>query len=105
MPRTADTIPGSLVVQVYVNDRLAGPGIAFDIIEVRCILQFLFDFISHLFLHLLCRRAGPGYGNDHSPHRIGRVFHTAQFHVGKYAGNGNEDDEIPDEDPVMDRNF
>ena len=105
MPGTADTVPWRLIVEVHVNNRLTGTGITFDIVEVGRILQFLFDFIGYLFLHLLCRRAGPGYGNNHGPHRISRIFHAAQFHVGENAGNGDEDDKVPDEDPVLDRDF
>ena len=105
MPRAADTVARRLVVEIDVDDRLAGPGITLDIVQVRRILQFLFDLIRNLFLHLFCRSSGPGDGNDHGPHRIRRVFHTSQFHVGKDAGNGDEDDEVPDEDAVMNRDF
>ena len=105
MPGAADAVARRLVVEVDVDDRLAGPGITLDVIQVRRILQFLFDFIRHLFLHLFRRGTGPGDGDDHSPNRIRRVFHAAQFHVGKDTGNGDEDDEVPDEDAVVNRDF
>ena len=105
MPGAADAVARRLVVEVDVDDRLAGPGITLDVIQVRRILQFLFDLIRHLFLHLFRRGTGPGDGDDHSPYGIRRVFHAAQFHVGKDTGNGDEDDEVPDEDAVVNRDF
>ncbi|SCI73795.1 Uncharacterised protein [uncultured Ruminococcus sp.] len=105
MPRVADTVPRRLVGQVHVNDRLAGAGIAFQVVEVRRILELLFDFIRHLLFHLPGRRAGPGGSDDHLPHCIGRVFHAAQLHIGKDAGNGDDDDEIPDEGSVFNSQF
>ena len=77
MPRAADTVARRLVVEIDVDDRLAGPGITLDIVQVRRILQFLFDLIRNLFLHLFGRGIGPGDGDDHSPHGIRRVFHAA----------------------------
>ena len=77
MPRAADTVARRLVVEIDVDDRLAGPGITLDIVQVRRILQFLFDLIRHLFLHLFRRGTGPGDGDDHSPDSIRRVFHAA----------------------------
>ena len=81
VPRAANAVCRCLVGQIDIDDGLPRTGITFDIVQVRRILQFFFNFIRYLILHLLGCRSGPGNSNDHLPYRICRVFHPPQFHI------------------------
>ncbi|OIQ80995.1 hypothetical protein GALL_372370 [mine drainage metagenome] len=79
--------PGRVVAQIDEQRGFAGLGVAFDEIDVRRFLQFLFQAGGDLLLHLTCRGSWPvGLHQHYAPGEVG-VFGLAQPGVGISSGD------------------
>ena len=94
-----------LVGELDVDDGLPVARLTLDVVEAARVLQLLLELVRDLLLHLLCRRTRPGSRDDHLAYRELRVLHAAELVVGEDAADGRHDDEVPDEDLVLQRDF
>ena len=93
------------IAQLEVDDGLARAGFAHDLLEPRRILKTSLEFVRDLLLHFLCGCARPCGGDDHLADGEGGVLHAAKRLIGEDAAQGTDDDEIPDERAMAQREF
>ena len=86
--------------QVDEHRRDSGGRVTAGEVEVRRLLQLLFDAVGDLLDHLVDRGAGPRRLHDHRLDRECRIFVAAEALVGKQPGRDDEDHEEPDERAV-----
>ena len=104
-PRRTNILLRHIVVQRHIDDRLSLARIALELLESRHILQLLLQLVRDLLFHLLRCRTRPGDGHDHLADREVRIFHPAELAVGKNAADKDDENEIPDETLVLERDF
>ena len=92
-----------VVAQVDVDDGLPGARLARDFLQPRGVLEPSLEFVRDLLLHVLCCRAGPCGGDDHLADDEGGILHASEGLVGNDAANGKDDDEVPDDGAVAQR--
>jgi len=93
------------IAQLEVDDGLTRAGFTHDLLEPRRILKTPLEFIRDLLLHLLRGCARPCGGDDHLADGEGGVLHAAKRLIGEDAAQGTDDDEIPDERAMAQREF
>lgn len=102
-PRRADEVLVDVVAQVDVDDGLSGARLARDFLQPRGVLEPSLEFVRDLLLHVLCCRAGPCGGDDHLADDEGGILHASEGLVGKDAADGKDDDEVPDDGAMAQR--
>ena len=104
-PGRANRFLRHVIPQSDINDRLPGARIAFDEVHAGNVAELAFQLVRNLLLHLLRRRAGPRRRHDHHADGKIRVLHAAQPIIRKNSRNKGDNDKIPDEVAILQRDF
>jgi hypothetical protein len=94
---------GRVVLDLEDDLRLAGLGIAADLVGIRHLLQRALDLVGHLLGHLLRRGAGPVGANHHGAEGERRILVLAQLEVGRKAQQHQHDHEVARQRHMIER--
>ena len=105
VPDVVEVALGRRFLEVDENGRLAGLGVALDVIEVRGFLELLLEPVGHL---LECVGRGcprPDSLDHHGLHGEIRVFLAAEPLIGAHSADDADEHEEDDDGPVVDGPF
>src|SRR5436190_3982479 len=93
----------NVVAQRDIDHRLAGLGVALDVVEVGQLLQLGLELVGDLLLHLARGGARPGGRDDHLLDGEGWVLAAAEVEIGEDAGRRQHQHEEQRQRAVLER--
>ena len=102
VPDIFDLALGRRFLEVHEDRRLAGLGIALQIIQVRRLLELLFEPVGNLLQGVDRGGTRPGDLDDHGLHRKVGIFLAAELLIGAEASDGTEQHQEHDDRLVAD---
>ena len=94
---------GDLVLQIDEQGRLAGAGLAADVVDLGNFLDLALQPLGHLRQRVVDARAGPDGVHDHRLDRDRRIFVAAEMDEGGDAGHHDRDHPVDDERAMPER--
>ena len=91
------------ILQIHEHHGLAGLAVAFQIIEIRQLLELLLDTVGDLLYDLQSCGAGPQRLDHHGLDGEGRVLLAAELVILQHAGQCDDEHEVDDEALVIER--
>jgi len=91
------------VLELKHDQRLAGLGVAADLVCAGHLLQRALDLVGHLLGHLLRRGAGPEDPHDHGPKRKRRILVLAELEIRGKTEHQQHQHQIPSQGHMLQR--